>query len=618
VHRSPADHSPPWDPRPGEPPAGERSATFAAALSARLPPLISPEQEARAFWRMRWRLVSTLLAQAFSGARFRMSTIALLSIGLWAALFGLFFEGFQFLENAIPDPYLHDQTLRKIFGMFFVTLMVMLVFSTAIILYSSLFKAADVALLLTLPGRAERVFLNKFQEALLMSSWAFILLGSPMLVAYGIVVPAPWHYYAMLVPFLVAFVYVPAALGALACLVIVHRLPQRPSQVLSAACVAGLALALWLLWSLTRGTQSNLLTPGWFEEMLSRLRIAENRLLPSWWLSTGLLESAQRDVRLVADSVLFLALLIANALFLRQVALWTAARIYRPAYRRLHGRYFARRRTTATPIDRVLLHLTRFLSPQIRLLIVKDFRLFRRDPMQWSQFLIFTGLLVLYFFNIRSFSYDITYASWVNVVSFLNVSVVGLLLSTFTTRFIFPMISLEGRRFWLLGLLPLRRRTILWSKFAFAVGASLVPSSLLILLSDAILRVDGTILACHQLTCVVLCLGLSGIAVGLGAKMPNLREQSPARIAAGFGGTLTLVASTLYILAVVALTAIPCHFYVAGSPPHLSEVFGVSIRFFEWVRVWFFAGIAGSILLGIVATVTPLVIGFRAFDRLEL
>ena len=40
------------------------------------------------------------------------------------------------------------------------------------------------------------------------------------------------------------------------------------------------------------------------------------------------------------------------------------------------------------------------------------------------------------------------------MVSFLNLSVVGLLLSTFTTRFIFPMISLEGRRFWILGLLP--------------------------------------------------------------------------------------------------------------------------------------------------------------------
>ena len=36
-------------------------------------------------------------------------------------------------------------------------------------------------------------------------------------------------------------------------------------------------------------------------------------------------------------------------------------------------------------------------------------------------------------------------------------------------RFIYPLISLEGRKFWILGLLPLKREQILWGKFAFAV-----------------------------------------------------------------------------------------------------------------------------------------------------
>ena len=33
----------------------------------------------------------------------------------------------------------------------------------------------------------------------------------------------------------------------------------------------------------------------------------------------------------------------------------------------------------------------------------------------------------------------------------------ALILSTFTSRFIFPLLSLEGRNFWVLGLFPLRR-----------------------------------------------------------------------------------------------------------------------------------------------------------------
>ncbi len=59
------------------------------------------------------------------------------------------------------------------------------------------------------------------------------------------------------------------------------------------------------------------------------------------------------------------------------------------------------------------------------------------------------------------------------MISFLNLAVVGLLLSTFTTRFVFPMISLEGRRFWILGLLPVRRETIIWGKYLFATLGSL-------------------------------------------------------------------------------------------------------------------------------------------------
>ena len=93
--------------------------------------------------------------------------------------------------------------------------------------------------------------------------------------------------------------------------------------------------------------------------------------------------------------------------------------------------------------------------------------------------------------------------------------------------------------------------------------ASLLPCSILILVSDLMLRVSLLVVVVHQLTCLLLCLGLSGIAVGLAARLPNLREQSPARITAGFGGTLTLVLSTLYILLIVVLTALPCHLYLA-------------------------------------------------------
>ena len=50
---------------------------------------------------------------------------------------------------------------------------------------------------------------------------------------------------------------------------------------------------------------------------------------------------------------------------------------------------------------------------------------------------------------------------------------------------------------------------------------------------------------------------LSGLAVGLGALFPNFKEDNPSKIVSGFGGTLCLVASFLYITLFVTCAALP-------------------------------------------------------------
>jgi len=576
---------------------------------------LSAESESRSFGRMRHRVLRTMFRQTFGGARFRVSLVVVLTAVLWGGMFWMFVDGFQFMRATITNPETYSRIVGGLFGIFFAALMVMLVFSAGVILYGALFRTREITFLLTIPARTERVFLHKFQETIVLSSWGFVLLGSPMLLAYGFVVGSPWYYYVLLLPFIFAFVYIPVAVGAIVCLVVVHRIPGNRSAALVAGAVLLLGIAGWMAWNLLAGPRDNLLTPSWFQEVLGRLQLSDHRLLPSWWLSTGVLAAAESEWR---DSVLFLALMISNALFFRQLALWTAGGVYRAAYSGLYGVTSPHRRPHAIGFDRLLMRSLGFLPTTTRLMMLKDLRLFRRDPLQWSQFLVFLGLLVLYFFNIRRFTYDMSSIAWVNLVSFLNLSVVGLLLSTFTTRFIYPMISLEGRRFWILGLVGVRRETILWSKFLYAVGGSIVPCSSLVLLSDLMLGVSGLVIVGHQLTCFVLCFGLAGIAVGLGAWLPNLREESPARIAAGFGGTLTLVVSTLYILVVVLLTALPTHFYLvadyarlardANSPPAAID---------RWLIFWLAAGIGASLVLGAIATVVPLRIGLRAFRRIE-
>ena len=576
--------------------------------------LLRLDEESRLFLRLRATLVWETVRSMVAGSRLRVSLVVLL-IGLfWAALYGLFVEAFGFLDA------LHADVISLLFNAFFSSLMVMLVFSTAILLYGGMYRSPEARLLLTLPVRAKTVFAHKFREAMWFASWGFILLGSPMLVAYGVVKGSAWPYFVLLLPFMLAFVTIPAALGWIACITLVGWLPRLRLHALSIGITMACVVILWLGWSLLAQPRSDDMSAAWFERTFARLAFTEQKLFPSWWLSSGLMEAArtEREGRLSAagltEGIKFLALLFANALLLQLAAGWLARVAYRRGYSHLTGEVPARRRRRAGWFDRVVMEGGSAVGRPLRLLLVKDLRLFRRDISQWSQFLIFFGLLGLYFLNLRSFNYYNAYAS---MIGFLNLAVVGLILSTFTTRLVFPMISLEGRRFWILGLLPVHRDQIVWSKFLFSFLGGLIPCAVLVFLSDSMLGLSWRLIALHEFCCLLLCLGLSGIAVGLGARMPELRESSPAKISSGFGGTLCLVISSLYITVVVIVAAVPTHLFL------LSRTLGPTVitpdGFLAWAGgPW---GAAASLaiisLAGIAATAVPLRLGLQAFRRLE-
>jgi ABC-2 type transport system permease protein len=290
------------------------------------------------------------------------------------------------------------------------------------------------------------------------------------------------------------------------------------------------------------------------------------------------------------------------------VGRWVAGKLHRLGASQLVSEVPTRRKRRMSWFDEFLSRAGTDRGRPLRLLIVKDLRIFRRDISQWSQFVIFFGLLGLYFWNVRAFNYQHSYAA---MIGFLNLAVVGLILSTFTTRFVFPMISLEGRRFWILGLLPVNRDQIVWSKFLFSFVGGIVPCCILVLLSDTMLGVGPELIAIHEVCCVVLCAGLSGIAVGIGARMPDLRETSPSKIASGFGGTLSLVISSLFIIAVVLVTAIPVHLRFAAAERGIDPA--------RWLGTdrGVALGLAVAVLLGVAATVGPMLLGLRAFRRLE-
>jgi ABC-2 type transport system permease protein len=555
------------------------------------------------FQGLRWRLLRNLLGAMWHSSLMRFITLLLCSLLIWGAIFAVFAEAFHYLQmKQIP---LTGGIVGIIFDFLFLALSVLLLFSSGIILYSSLFSAPETAFLLSAPVQADQVFAYKFQGAVIFSSWAFLLLGSPILVAYGLAFSVPWYFYVFLPLYFLGFVLLPGSLGALLCLLIANCLPRHFRHLLVAAGVVLVAsLGLWIQ-SIQPSNWNEVLNRDFVQRVVGQLTPAQGPLSPNHWLSRGLRAAARGDT---SQALYDLALVWSNGLFLYVVTAWTATRLYRRGYNLIATGGSLRRRYGGNWLDRALTGLVAFLDPQTRLLIVKDFRMFRRDPSQWAQVLIFTGLMVLYFANMRRFYQEDIGQTYQNWVSLMNLAATALLLCAYTGRFIFPLLSLEGRKFWVLGLLPLRRDRLVWGKFAFSATWSVLIAEFLVIFSDLMLGMPAVLTLVHALTVGVLALGLSGLSVGLGAWMPNFRETDPSKIAVGFGGTLNLIVSLLYLLAVIGLMAGPWHVRLAWSDQPVSRLAS---------PVWPTLGTITGLLIGTIAVIVPLRIGARSLRQME-
>jgi ABC-2 type transport system permease protein len=567
----------------------------------------TPGQTARALRRLRWNLTCNTIRTLLSYSRLRLAMILFCSIVFWLGLFGLFLGGFEFI--GLSDELFHA-IFEYLFSMFFLSILFMLFFSTGIITYTGLFHSSEGAFLLTTPATTDRIFAYKFTEAVGISSWGFFLLGSPLMVAYGITVRAPAGFYCMFLIYLVMFVLIAGSLGAVAAIVIANVFPRRHKMILALGVLASLGLISALAIRLWR-TPGDTMTSDWLGNVQNRLAFCQHPLWPSRWMSAGLLASARGDW---PKAGYYLMVLSAHAALGYLTAAAVARDLYFRGFSRVQGGRTAKRRLGLYALDSCFHRLFFYIPRPIRLLILKDLRTFCRDPAQWSQFLIFFGLLAFYFLNIPRLGYAVQSPSWRNLVSFLNLSVTALILSTFTSRFIFPLLSLEGRNFWVLGLFPLRRDQILWGKFAFSVGISLGATQVLVFLSDLMLGMGAVMIVLHLLMVAVLCMGLSGISVGLGARLPNLRESDPSKIAVGFGGTLNLLVSLVFIFAIVTALAVPCHLYYLGVEYPDSARVALSHGGF---RVWLAVAILVSLAIGAAGTIVPLRIGIKAFQRME-
>jgi ABC-2 type transport system permease protein len=549
--------------------------------------------------RVRARMLRYAALEFLSGSKLRLAVVFGLLAIFWLLMFGMFLDAFHFLRTFKA---IADIVLEYVFAFFFVSLLVMMTISNVIIEYASLYRSEETSFLFTLPVHAENTFAYRGVDSMVFSSWGMATLVVPMIVAYGLTFPVPFYFYLFGLALAFLFIVFATELGAILALAVALLMPRRRNVMLATLGAAALAvLAAWLL-PLWLHRPADLFSEAGIKSIIDRIAFCQHWALPSHWVSNGMLSAARGDLQAAG----FLTLtLLSNVLFMGIIAHRFALYTYRPTWETIQGASAKRRYLARGRLDSTLNTGLAFLPFRLRLLVTKDMKTFLRDPAQWSQFLLFFGLLALYVVNLPHFGVGNLPAYWHSLIANLNLGATCLTLATLTSRFIFPQLSLEGRRIWITGLLPMQRTLILWGKFLFAVVGTFVVSGGLITLSDLLIGLPAWALVVHLVVVACVCCGLNGLAVGLGALYPRTGTDNPSKIVSSFGGTLNLMCSICFLVVALVPVVVPLHLRMVGSLD--AAKFALSLGL----------ALTAVITISAVACVVPMLAGARAFTRME-
>src|ERR1051325_5753352 len=487
-----------------------------------------------------WRRLKAVREQS----RLLTAVILIFLSGYLVLSFGLFYKGLKFVASF---PGLGTVLTERLLYILFAFLFGLLLLSNLVISYTNLFRNRETAFLLSMPVSSQTIFRWKFIESTLLASWAFLFLIAPLLAAFGLTRGVPWHFYLITLLLIALFIALPGIAGSWFAIQLARYLDRRSFQIMALVSLIILVLLGSSWWKAQPATDEMLETRvlEMLDQLLIKTRFAQFPFLPSYWLSTSVIQWGEGVVTLAG---FFILVLVSHVSFFSLLAF---TRLGAPFYEgvsavqsrasiwtRWHWPMAAKKSTfpdehraidggsTGRPgmMERAF-HRVRFIKADTRALLLKDARTFWRDTTQWGQSVMLFGLLGVYVINLRHFTHQLSNPFWVSLISYLNLGACSLNLATVTTRFVYPQFSLEGRRLWIIGMAPMGLPRVVKTKYWLASLSSLLVTLSLISLSSFLLKMPWDRIAFFSAVVAVMTFALNGLAVGLGVMYPNFRSE---------------------------------------------------------------------------------------------
>jgi len=501
---------------------------------------------------------------------------------------------------------LGDILAYKLLSMILLTFFSLLIFSSILTSISKLYLSRDLSLVHSMPVSSFKIFIARWIESTIDSSWMVIVYTLPVFMSYGIVYRAGFFFYWDMIMVILSLVIIASSTSVILVVLVVNFVSA--SRIRNMSIFFGLCLFLILFFAFRFLQPERLVDPEVFSTTLVYLKSLKTPAppyLPSTWafdsIKAALLGKIKQGMFHTALSwtwagvMVFMAIIIADAVYFKGLSKAHTAQV----------RFFKKRFSG--------IHFQGFLPGPVRAFITKEIRTFFRDQTQWSQLFLIAALVVLYLYNFNALPLEKAPIKTVylqNLLSFLNMGLAGFVLAAITARFAYPAVSSEREAFWLVKSVPIALRSYLWIKFFIYFLPLLILTEILIIATNILLKVTPFMMVLSTTTIFFLVPGVVAMGIGFGAAYPDFKADNPAQTVTSFGGILFMMVCAGYIGAVIFLEAGPVYNIF------MADIRERGLTVFEWT--WVTGSFVLAFVLSICAIVIPMKFGEKRLSELQV
>ena len=519
-----------------------------------------------------------------------------IGFAFWGGIFAVSFRVLRYFKGVEE---LGDLLAFKLLSMILITLLSLLIFSSILTCLSKLFLSKDLNLVHAMPVSTYRIFLARWIESTLDSSWMVVIYLLPVFLAYGIVFNAGLFYYVTVGSAILSLAVIASCLSAMIVVSAVVLIPAN--RIRNLFVFLGLLLFILLFIAFRLLKPERLVNPEVFSTALmylSALKTPNLPYLPSTWAFDGIQAAINGSISETlfhmglswscVGMMMFLMIIMADRLYLAGLskAQTSPARLLK---HKISG-------------DRIFF----FLPAPLKAFVVKEIKSFFRDQTQWSQIFLIGGLVLIYIFNFKALPLEKAPINTVylqNLLSFLNVGLASFVLIAVAGRFVYPAISNENEAFWIVKSSPISLRRFLWVKFFIYLLPLLILTEILIIATNIFLNVTPFMMFLSTITIFFMVPGVVGIGIGFGAAYPNFKSENPAQSVTSFGGLLFMILCAAFVGGIVMLEAGPVYnLFMAGFHQR-------TLSILEWV--WIIGSFSLSLIICVLALILPMRFGER-------